>query len=582
MVTALFTLDRRTNRLILVISLLFLQLPVSRAQEPPEAAPPSPPLSAPLQPAPKTPLGLEIQALLKEGVHHKLHWGQFSDCQGPLEALYQPSGYTPLWTRNGKPTPQARATIAVLGQADDKGLNASDYDAEALRKWLDKISGESSPSPRELAEFDTALSISLMRYASNLYKGRINPKRVNFGLDIEPKKEDLPALMRKLAVSSNPDQIFADLEPKLKLYEFLKKALVHYRQLDGKALARPFTLPGKFKPGDSHAEVPVLRKFLAALGDLTEGDPDAPSQLYDKALEEAVKRFQSRHGLATDGVIGKTTLAQLNTPIDDRIRQIQLGLERLRWLPDNIEGRYLMVNIPSFQLFGFHGGSSAEHPDLEMNVIVGEAINGRNTPVFHSDMTYVNFRPFWNVPYKIAVKEYLPNAIRNPGYLSSHNLEIVANFAPHSQVYAETYENLELLSTGTLKLRQKPGPKNALGLVKFAFPNTNNVYLHSTPSQGLFKKSRRDFSHGCIRVEFPVKLAEFVLKDQPEWTTERIEAAMQRDKPSTVTLKTPIPVYIFYSTVLADENGRAMFFTDLYGHDQVLIEQLAKGFPYPS
>ena len=251
-------------------------------------------------------------------------------------------------------------------------------------------------------------------------------------------------------------------------------------------------------------------------------------------------------------------------------------------MPDDIRGLYLIVNIPSFQLYGSRAGEGFGHHDIQMDVIVGEAIGGRHTPVFHSDMTYVIFRPYWNVPYKITAKELLPIIRRNPGYLARNNMELVSNFAPSAMPYEPSLENIEMLSTGALKLRQRPGPKNALGLVKFAFPNNNNVYLHSTPSKGLFQRARRDFSHGCIRVQDPVKLAEWVLMGQGEWTRERIISAMTGESPKTVTLKQPIPVYIFYSTVLADQEGRVGFYEDIYGHDLTLQTLLAKGFPYPS
>jgi murein L,D-transpeptidase YcbB/YkuD len=583
MVTALFSVAGPANRLILAILLLFFGAPGLAQDAPPQSRPPAaptPPPPAPAQPA--TPAASALQALLKESALPKLRWGQFSDHQAALETLYQASGYAPLWTRNGKPTPQALKAIANLSKADDQGLDSADYDPELWQKWQAELAAAPTPAPRELASFDAGLSLSLMRYVSNLYMGRINPKRVNFSLDIEPKKLDLPALLRKLAASDNPDALIAAQEPKLKFYGYLKTALARYRQLAKDAPAVQISLPAKFKPGDRHADVPKLRKLLAVLGDLTGGDGNDPSQAYDPPLADAVKRFQSRHGLAPDAVIGKGTLAQLNVPLAERVKQIRLGLERLRWLPDQIDGRYLMVNIPSFQLFGFHTGSGSERPDLEMNVIVGEAIDGHSTPVFHSDMTYVNFRPYWNVPYAITVKEYVPILSRNPGYLAGHDMEIVSSFAPDAAVYGASRGNIQQLASGALKLRQRPGPKNALGLVKFAFPNTNNVYLHSTPSQGLFKRSRRDFSHGCIRVEFPATLAEFVLKDHGDWTREKIEEAMQADKPKIVTLKPSIPVYIFYSTVLADADGKAMFYQDLYGHDAPLNAELAKGFPYPS
>ncbi len=533
------------------------------------------------KPAPAAnPLAAGIQALVKEGVHPKLRWGQFPDFQVPLTQLYDSIGYRPLWTREGHGSAQAKAAITSLAEASSHGLNKEDYDADLLRRWLSDIDSGSHANTQTLASFDVALSLSLMRYTSNLYVGRINPRHVNFGLDIEPKKLDLPTLLQEIARSNDIEGIVSALEPKLKIYENLKAALVRYEEL-AKANPNPIQLsfPAKFKPGDRHADVNGLRHWLTVLGDMKGSNHS--SDIYDKELAEGVKHFQRRHGLATDGVIGKTTLEALNFPLPARVKQIQLGLERLRWLPERIEGRYIIVNIPSFELFGF--SSEFGKPDIKMNVIVGESINGRNTPVFHADMTYVNFRPYWNVPYKITAKEFVPLVMRNPGYLGKNNLEIVANFTANSPVYEPNLESISMLSTGALKLRQKPGPKNALGLVKFAFPNNNNVYLHSTPSQGLFKKVRRDFSHGCIRVEDPVGLAQYVLAEQPEqWTPARIEEAMKGDKSKIVTLQKHLPVYIFYSTVLAEQNGNVMFFNDIYGHDQILQDLLDKGFPYPA
>jgi murein L,D-transpeptidase YcbB/YkuD len=530
---------------------------------------------------PDTP-ATHIQSLLKEGTHPKLRWGKFSDYKAQLEQLYQQNGLAPLWLDEGRPTPQARELVESLAGADSKGLSAEDYDAELLGQWLSEFS-ERGANPREIASFDVALSLIAMRYVSNLYIGRINPNNIDYGLNVEPKRVDLPNLIQKIAQSPQPAAVVDALEPKFPIYERLKAALPRYQRLAKEITPVRFSFPRKLSPGDRHKDVPALRQLLHALGDLEEIKPDsAESQIYGPELAQAVTRFQQRHGLAPDGIIGKGTLSQLNFPLADRLRQIQLGLERLRWLPERIPGNYLVVNIPSFQLFGFRNGSALGKSDLKMNVIVGESVDGRHTPVFHSDMTYITFRPYWNLPYKITVKEMLPQILRNPGYLAKNNLELVPNFAPNAPVYEPSFRNVEMLTTGALKLRQKPGPKNALGLVKFAFPNHNNIYLHSTPSKGLFKKARRDFSHGCIRVEDPVGLAEFILADQGEWTRERIESAMNGSRPRTVTLKHPVPVYIFYSTVFADEEGTVSFYDDIYGHDLVLSDLLAKGFPYPS
>ena len=324
-----------------------------------------------------------------------------------------------------------------------------------------------------------------------------------------------------------------------------------------------FAFPAKFKPGMSHPDVPALRKLLVALGDLKNPDPAAEnSEVYDPALAGAVKAFQIRHGLGNDGVIGKKTLARLSTPVAERLKQIEIALERLRWLPD-VRGSYLIVNIPSFKLYGAKTGDGPGSYDIEMNVIVGESVDGHGTPVFHSDMSMVTFRPYWNVPPSIATKELGPIIKRNPGYLARHNMELVGNGA------------------GGLRIRQRPGPKNALGKIKFSFPNTNNVYLHGTPNQSLFKVDRRDFSHGCIRVEDPPKLAEWVLQDNGNWPMERIQKYIKGADNQTVSLKNTIPVYILYSTVIADPDGTISFYEDIYGHDKTLAALLAKGFPYP-
>lgn len=519
-----------------------------------------------------------IQGLIREGTHPQLRWAAFPDYQSQLEQLYRQNALLPLWVVEGQLTPQARAVVAHIISADDRGLNAGDYDAELLSRW----SNELTSNPKDIATFDVALSLSTLRYGSNLYLGRINPRRVDFGLNIEPKRVDLPNLVQKIAQIEQPTQILDGLEPKFPLYARLKQSLSRFHQLQKELPVPQFALPAKFAPGGTHKDVPVLRRMLYILGDLPELDEaTADSRVYDHKLADAVRRLQHRQGLSADGIINSGTLNQFNVPVAERVAQIQMGMERLRWLPEYIKGPYLMVNIPSFQLFGSRAGSGLGQHDVQMNVIVGEAVDGRHTPVFHADMTSVMFRPYWNVPYKISAKELLPMARRNPGYLAHSNLELVPNFSPSAPVYDPTPGNIEMLATGALKLRQKPGPKNALGLVKFTFPNNNNIYLHSTPSKGLFQRARRDFSHGCIRVQDPVGLAEFVLAEQGEWSRDRIEGAMNGGNPKTVNLRQGIAVYIFYSTVLANEQGQASFYSDIYGHDAVLQSLLAKGFPYP-
>ena len=503
----------------------------------------------------------DVRSILKQGHLAELRWGHFSDVAKPLSQLYGETA-DPLWFREGRPTQQARDMVASLAHADDQGLHANDYDADLLAQWLGNTDLQAGNAGM-VAKFDVALSIAASRYVSNLHQGRINPKTVGFALDVGPRRIDVPQRVREISESANPGEILAGLEPQFPMYRPLKEGLLRYRQLDAELPHMKFAFPAKFKPGMSHPDVPALRKLLVALGDLKNPDPATEnSEVYDPALAGAVKAFQIRHGLGNDGVIGKKTLARLSTPVAERLKQIEIALERLRWLPD-VRGSYLIVNIPSFKLYGAKTGDGPGSYDIEMNVIVGESVDGHGTPVFHSDMSMVTFRPYWNVPPSIATKELGPIIKRNPGYLARHNMELVGNGA------------------GGLRIRQRPGPKNALGKIKFSFPNTNNVYLHGTPNQSLFKVDRRDFSHGCIRVEDPPKLAEWVLQDNGNWPMERIQKYIKGADNQTVSLKNTIPVYILYSTVMADPDGTISFYEDIYGHDKTLAALLAKGFPYP-
>jgi murein L,D-transpeptidase YcbB/YkuD len=317
--------------------------------------------------------------------------------------------------------------------------------------------------------------------------------------------------------------------------------------------------------------------LLTALGDLPE--PTAPvdgaqTATLDPALVEALQRFQTRHGLEADGALGRGTYATLTTPLGVRVAQIERTLERWRWLPPRLESPPIIVNIPQFRLFAFQSVEDVEEQMLTMNVIVGKAFPANRTPVFVSDMTYVVLRPYWDVPYSITTREMLPSIRSNPGYLASHGLEMVSGGGDAATAVEPTPENVEALARGTLRLRQIPGPNNALGLAKFIMPNAFNVYLHSTPAQSLFGRSSRAFSHGCVRVADPVALAQYVLRDEPSWTRESIVAAMNGMRPLRINLRQPIRVFIVYGTAVATESGTVLFFDDIYGHDASLQRQL--------
>ena len=308
---------------------------------------------------------------------------------------------------------------------------------------------------------------------------------------------------------------------------------------------------------------------------------DTSSGIYNGAIVDAVKHFQTRHGITPDGKLGKDTIRQLNTPMSVRVTQLEDALERWRWLPPNFPVLPVAVNIPEFVLRVFNPDHSIA---MRMHVIAGKAV-GHQTPVFAQNMRYIVFRPYWNVPPSIARGEIVPHLLKDPGYLGKKGFEITDSSGKVVASGSASPEVIADLRAGRLMVRQKPAADNALGLIKFIFPNDNNVYLHSTPSQTLFSQTRRDFSHGCIRVEYPAELASFLLQTQPngqKWTVDAVKAAMQSGPDNQqVNLTTPIPVVIVYFTAVAEENGEVYFFDDIYGHDKSLDAVLAKGPPYP-
>jgi murein L,D-transpeptidase YcbB/YkuD len=314
----------------------------------------------------------------------------------------------------------------------------------------------------------------------------------------------------------------------------------------------------------------VLAQRLAALGDLAPLTAE-PSR-YEGALVEAVRAFQARHGLAADGVIGKATLAHLEVTPARRARQIELTLERLRWTPLLQGPRMVVINIPEFVLRAYQVSEGRIQVQREMKVVVGEAADLR-TPLFDEDMRFVEFSPYWNVPSSIARRELVPRLRRDPDHFAREGFEFVS--ADGRVDTALSAGQLAAVLAGRSRIRQRPGERNAVGGIKFAFPNRTNIYLHDTPSTRLFERDRRDFSHGCIRVEHPLALAAFVLQDMPGWDEARLRGAMAAGRSSTVRLAQPVPVLIAYGTALV-KGGRIHFFDDLYGHDRTLDDALVE------
>lgn len=521
----------------------------------------------------------DIQSLVTSGNLEGMRWPNFGDYRTALQKFYGPIGYAPAWVHGSQPVPQALSLIEVFRNAGKKGLEPEDYDAS---RWEERIrSLQDSANASALARFDVALSVCTMRYVSDLRIGRINPQHFNFGLSVEQKKYDLSTFLREQILTASDLQAVLDgVEPPFAGYRRTEQALARYIELartdDGEKLQ---DVKRPIDPSQSYAGVPRLVRFLRLVGDLPEDATllDDP-QTYGDGLVDAVKHFQHRHGLEADGRLGPATIKQLNVSLQDRVLQLRLTLERWRWLPAEFSAPPIIVNIPDFRLRALDENNNVV---MDMRVVVGKAMRTQ-TPVFTRDMTYVVLRPYWNVPPGILRGEIVPGIQRDRSYIASKNYEVTTQGGKVVTAGEISDEVLAQLRAGKLTVRQTPGPSNALGLIKLIFPNEHNVYLHSTPSQSLFSRSRRDFSHGCIRVEKPAELAAWVLRNNPGWTLEKVQEGMQNGKDDVaVNLVKRVPVFIVYGTALAYENGEVHFTDDIYGHDAKLAAALAKGYPYP-
>ena len=514
-----------------------------------------------------------LRALVASGHDADLHWPDFSDYRDQLLAFYDPAGYALAWTQDGKPTPQALAVIAALQQAQIKGLNPEDYDAS---RWAPRIAQLTQPGAA--ARFDAALTVCAMRYSSDLDVGRLNPKHFKFNLAAKSARYDLPQFVRqRLASGTDVSGALAEVEPQFRGYKWTEAVLQRYLQLAQQDTTQPLPVPAKtVDVGGSYPAGAALAQRLQLLGDLP-ADHSVATDTYQGELVEAVKRFQQRHGLTADGRLGAQTLKQLNTPLAGRVEQLDLALERWRWIAPDFKEPPVVVNIPEFRLRAYDANRNVV---LTSGVIVGKAMR-HQTPVFDRDMRYVVFRPYWNVPPSIQRGEIVPAITRNRDYISQKNYEVTTQAGQVVTSGPISDEVLEQLRAGKLAVRQKPGPSNSLGLVKLIFPNEYNVYLHSTPAQRLFAEDRRDFSHGCIRVEKADELAAWALQGRPEWSLDKVREAMRSGKDNLqVNLPQPIPVLILYVTAVPGADGSVSFYDDIYGHDAELRKALSRGYPY--
>lgn len=412
-----------------------------------------------------------------------------------------------------------------------------------LQQLLDSVITDTTytinPGKRLQAELE--LTTGFFQYANRAYQGDTSLNLKELSWFIPRKKIDMVDLLDSLVTENG--KTLSNYEPVNRQYNLLKLYLLSYYQIQKQGGWDSIIADNKvLKEGDSSATISRIKQRLFITGDMKEKDS---SGNFTPTLTRAVKSYQHRYGLQEDGVIGKNFWTELNRPISHRIRQLLINMERIRWMPANLPSDYLLVNIPAYKLFIYEKGQLA----WDMNVVVGSAAH--NTVIFNGDIKYIVFSPYWNVPPGILRNEILPGIRRDRRYLARHNME---------------WHN------GTV--RQKPGPGNALGLVKFLFPNSYNIYLHDTPAKSLFNEPKRAFSHGCIRLAEAQKLAEYILRNDSIWTTEKINRAMHSGREKFVTLKQTIPVFIGYFTTWVDSKGQLHFRDDIYGHDKRMEKQM--------
>lgn len=485
-----------------------------------------------------------------------------------LAGFYAPRDFTPFWFQAGGDRKGAAAVLAALVSADEDGLDPARYRLDALGDhWLFVEAAD-----RALAEL--LLTDALLRYARDLRRGRFEPRQVDDRWHIQPEDFDPLAVLQRLHTPTDIIAVLPTLAPRHRGYHRLRTALARYRTI-AKDGGWPRIAEGPLlQAGDHSPRVVALRQRLLRSGDL-QADDTGTAELFDERLEMAVRRFQLRHGLASDGVVGPQTLSALNVPVSARIRQIVRNMERWRWLPRRLEDRFLMVNMAGFTLSLVEQGEAT----LSMRVIVGRKY--RETPAFRGTMRYLVFNPYWNVPRRIARRDLIPAQIRDPRYLSRKGFRILTGWNAHAEELDPEALDWTQFRTRRFpyRLRQDPGPHNSLGRIKFMFPNQFDVYLHDTPARHLFNRPVRTFSSGCIRVEEPVRLAEAVLAGAGQWNSETILSALDNGETRTVRLAAPLPIYLLYFTAWVDADGRVHFRNDVYGRDQLMAEAERRSTP---
>jgi murein L,D-transpeptidase YcbB/YkuD len=507
-------------------------------------------------------LRIEIEQLRESG---RLSIGGVDVASGNLLAeFYERRGFSPAWHGKNK----VNALLDVIKASSADGLDPDDYHLEKIEHVYGLLEDGRQLAPNERAALDIALTDSLIRLGYHQRFGKVNPYDLdpmwNFTRELGGQ-DPATAIQAAIDAESLAD-FLAEIFPRVPLYRSLQSHLEAYRRIAASGGWPRVPEGATLKPGDVDGRLPVLARRLAITSDLSAEATAASFTDYSNTLVVAIKNFQTRHGLDADGVVGPATLRALNVPAEDRVNQLRLNLERARWVLDNLEDDFVVVNIAGFRAYLYHD----RKPVWSTRVVVGKTYH--KTPVFRSEMKYLVFNPTWTVPYSIATKEMLPTIRRDPTYLSSRNFDVKDR---DGNIIDPASVDWSQVTTRNFRYTfvQRPGLSNALGEIKFIFPNQYSVYLHDTPSKSLFARAERTFSHGCIRVERPFDFAEVLL--QPDgWDQEMIQAERETRKTRSVFLSKPLPVLLLYWTAAVGEDGQVHFYDDVYERDQKILAAL--------
>ena len=518
---------------------------------------------------------MQKELLDSAGIHQYLEReGMPEEIKTDFLTFYKERNYMPAWLDEDGAIGESKELRKAVENSRLHGLDPEKYRLQLLDSLYKEVESDDSEM-KDYQLFEKTYTLAYLKLGSHLLAGALEPEKLDAHWETSSRKKDLAPYLAKALEEGEIEESLQKLEPTFATYDGLKNALAHYLELEAqKEEWKPLPASLVLHPGDSTEYADQLARRLHNFGDLEELSPS--KGIFTPQLAAAVAAFQVRHGLEQDSVVAENTVTMLNVPVSKRIDQIKLNLERLRWMPERPEGRHVVVNVPEYKLYVFEGADNT----LQMRVIVGEAYKS-TTPIFNDTMEYVSFSPTWTVPMSIATEEMLPRIRKNPGYLASRNLKLYESWqedAAEVDPYEVNWKKVEP-EEFPYRIVQQPGPSNALGRVKFMFPNRLAIYLHDTPADYLFDRSERDFSHGCIRIEKPVELAMYLLQEQ-NFDREKVMEMMSLPEPESVSLEKEVPVFIEYRTAWMGQDGEVHFREDIYGHDRTQMgtfkEALAK------